>query len=1584
MADNTIDTLNIQIGSSTTQAVRSINNLVKKLDTLNTALGNLDISRLNNFSNSLKSLGSVNFKANGLNAAINAINRLGKSDFSQFDTGKLGEILTEMQKLDAIPDVSPSVSRFTTAIAKLAGTGQYIGNVSKELPNLATGLNNAATKLGSMSEVSASTNAFITSLGKLASAGDKTGKTASQLSTLAQEVLKFFNAMKSAPDISLSTIRMTEALAVLASSGSKVGRATNSVSNSFNTLSSLGSKASTVIHGLTNAFQKFASKAISLGGKAISAIAGIGNASSEAGEKIRRLSNPLSSVTNKLSALYAKGFLAKRALDVLTSPVESAMNYVETLNYFNSAFNQVAEGIDTDEWKKSGIKSAEAYANSFQERAKQLSQKLTGFEISDTGELARTNTASLGLDPEKTMQYQATFAQMASSMGDTSETALKLSNALTMIGADLASVRNMDFEDVWQDMASGLTGMSRAMDKYGINIRNANMQQELYNLGINTSISNLSQADKTILRTIILLNNSKYAWADLSNTINQPANQIRMLQSNFASLGRTIGSLFIPILQTVLPYINAIVIAIQRMFAWIAKLLGIKLSNFVSSTGGISVDTSNIADNMDNANDAIDNANTSAKKLEKTLSVLSFDELNQLNDNSDSGSTSNPSSGSGGGASHLPALDAALDDALSAYQKAWDEAFKKMSNRANEMADAIVNAFKRKDWKGLGKIMADGINWGMQKLYDFINWNNVGPYITKFTSAFTQTFNSLVDNINWDLMGRTVGAGINTIVNTANQLLEGTNFKNLGKKFAEGIMGLSREVDWTNLGNLIGNNFMKSWHIFYGFVSNIKYDEIGINIGNALNGVFEKINFTEIASALTTGINGAFTALASFTATFNWDDFTKNLGDGISKFISDMHWKENGKALGDFLSHLCDALTDALTPNTFRKLGEGIGDFIGQLPWGKLLATAAKLLISGFGDAMSGLWKSGLSGKITAGLTTAFVAVKIADITGIGTLVGKLIGHIGDKIMAKESADIIAEKLSSILGQGTSEATQVLDGLGEAAGTSGGKFASLAKELGPLVGTAGLIVGVGAAAVYATSKIAGMVESMQGGNGVGTTFGNTMDNFIQTLQQRGDIISGSATEIWNLKESLEKEGMTAEEQSAATQKIIDKLGEMGVTSDQAEQAFSSLYQQGLITDDMFDILSESIKTLSDKSTNMAGSLNLSKYSVDELAEVLPKLTTQLGLNSDQQTQLNTALYDMPNASGTAQGAYENIMATAKEMGLNTESVAKIFAETFPDAVQTAKESVSKQTSEIRWNTTRDFNDAAGAVTKATGQMKSTAMSDYEAIHSKATESSQGVTTATATQWGSSAKEVSKNLDSMKQAANLKLGEMQKTVESHFSSQYNTMTKKWEKAAERITGRGQIIDTLDSVLSRKVPAMSKYFTQLANNISKSLNGLYNVGRNAAQELSNGLQSVHIKTPHIYMNSSASASGNSMSYRWDSGVNWYAKGGLFKNASVIGVGEAGQEAVLPLENRKAMKSIADSIMSGYDGNMGLTKDEIMEAVERGVVTALMNNGGFGGSSPEYIMNSIKVNERELARIVTKAQNNTDYRMNPSPVY
>ena len=1551
MADNTIDTLNIQIGSSTTQAVRSINNLVKKLDTLNAAIGNLDMSRLNNFSNSLKSLGSVNFKANGLNAAINAINRLGKSDFSQFDTGKLGEILTEMQKLDAIPDVSPSVSRFTTAIAKLAGTGQYIGNVSKELPNLATGLNNAAAKLGSMSEVSASTNAFITSLGKLASAGDKTGKTANQLSTLAQEVLKFFDVMKSAPDISSSTIRMTEAVAVLASSGSKVGRATSSVSSSLNNLSSVGSKVSSVMHGVANAFQAFASKTISLGGKAVSAIAGIGNASSETGEKIRKLSNPLSSLTNKLSALYAKGFLVKRALEVLSSPVESAMNYVETLNYFNSAFNQVAEGIDTDEWKKSGIKSAEAYANSFQERAKQLSQKLTGFEISDTGELTRTNTASLGLDPEKAMQYQATFAQMSSSMGDTSETALKLSNALTMIGSDLASVRNMDFEDVWEDMASGLTGMSRTMDKYGINIRNANMQQELYNLGINTSISNLSQADKTILRTIILLNNSKYAWGDLANTINQPANQIRMLQSNFASLGRTIGSLFVPILRTVLPYINAIVIALQRMFAYIAKLLGIKLSNFVSSTGGISVDTSNIADDMDNASDSIDTANKNAKKLEKTLSVLSFDELNQLNDNSDSGSTSNPSSGSGnGGLGHIGALDAALDDALSAYQKAWDEAFKKMSNRANKMADAIVNAFKRKDWKGLGKIMADGINWGMQKLYDAINWNNVGPYITKFTSAFTQTFNSLVDNINWNLMGRTVGAGLNTIVNMANQLLEGTDFKNLGKKFAEGVTGFIHEVEWTNFGNMLGNNFMKAWDVFAGFVENLPYNEIGQAVANGLNGIFEKVDFGEIAHALVTGLNGAFDSLAAFTDNFNWDDLVDNITTGIVTFMQEFNWLENGQKLESFIDNLLTSLIDIAEGVDWEAFGHNVGVFLSEIDWGKHLSQ----LLTVIGEVLGGIWEG-------LGTTSAGTFVQAMAVFAIGDKLMPLVDTITKFFTGDTVFGNISKAVQSMLNPAITDAVKTT-------------IPALGTSLGSLVATGGGIALAVGGAVLLTKKLAGLFETMQGGNGMTTQYGGYLHDYATQLTDVANLTNAQSEALWQLIEKDEELGKTHDEMYSD---MVEKLKEYGVSADQAKTALEQYGAQAGVSADFVEGMTNKISALGDGMSEAASKFDTSKISISDLKDEL----YMLSLKSDEfGGSYKTAMDELDNANNggaitNTKDALDKVYTSLKNAGVPLDELNKKLREDFPNAAVATKTAVEQNIVGAQETISSSVAKASKDTKTATSEMTKNATDDFAEIQKQADTYMGNVATTTSMNWGNSSREATVKAREMKVAVSTELGNMDKSVRSHFESQYNIAYVKWENIGRDVSN--YISGTMNSDIGS---ALGSFVDTIRNSFSN----MYDIGYNAMQNLANGMKSVNIQTPHMYMDMTASVNGNKHSYKWNSGVNWYATGGVFTKASVIGVGEAGQEAVLPLENRKAMKSIADSIMSGYDGNMGLTKEEIMEAVERGVVTAMMNNGGFGGSSPEYIMNSIKVNERELARIVTKAQSNTEYRMNPSPAY
>lgn len=1027
---------------------------------------------------------------------------------------------------------------------------------------------------------------------------------------------------------------------------------------------------------------------------------------------------------------------------------------------------------------------------------------------------------------------------------------------------------------------------------------------------------------------------------------NQPANQIRMLQANFASLGRTIGSLFIPILQTVLPYINAIVIALQRMFAYIAKLLGIKLSNFVSSTGGISVDTGDIADNMDNASGAIDNANTSAKKLEKTLSVLAFDQLNQLNDNSDSGSTSNPSSGSGGGASHLPALDAALDDALSAYQKAWDEAFKKMSNRANEMADAIVNAFKRKDWKGLGKIMADGINWGMQKLYDFINWNNVGPYITKFTSAFTQTFNSLVDNINWDLMGRTVGAGINTIVNTANQLLEGTNFKNLGKKFAEGITGLVREVDWTNFGNMLGNNFMKAWDVFTGFVENLPYSEIGQSVATGLNGIFEKVDFGEIAHALATGLNGAFDSLDAFTKTFEWNELVDNITNGIVTFMQEFDWKENGQKLENFINHLLTSLIDIAEGVDWEAFGHNVGVFLSEIDWGKHLAQ----LLTVIGDVLGGIWEG-------LGTTSAGTFVQAMAVFAIGDKLMPLV----DTITKFFTGDTVFGNLSKAVRGMLSPA------ITEAVATT---IPALGTSLGALVATGGGIALAVGGAVLLTKKLAGLFETMQGGNGMTTQYGGYLHDYAAQLTNVANLTNKQSEALWQLIEKDEELGKTHDEMYSD---MVEKLKEYGVSSNQARTALEQYGAQAGVSAEFVEGMTNQISALGEGVSEAASKFDTSKISVDNLKDTLYALSLSSTEFGGNYTTAWNAISEVPYSN--TKDALDAVYTSLKNAGVPLDELDKKLREDFPEATVATKTAVDKNIVGAQQTISSSVGKASKDTQSATNTMAKSATDDFSEIQKQADTYMKGMESTTTSSWGNSSREATLKAREMKNAVSTELGNMDKSVTSHFESQYNIAYRKWESLGRAIS----------SYISRNMNSeIGSSLDGISNTIKNKFGGLYNVGRNAMQELSNGMRSVHISTPHMYMNMNASTSGNRYSYSWDSGVNWYAKGGLFKNASVIGVGEAGQEAVLPLENRKAMKSIADSIMSGYDGNMGLTKDEIMEAVERGVVTALMNNGGFGGSSPEYIMNSIKVNERELARIVTKAQNNTDYRMNPSPAY
>lgn len=176
----------------------------------------------------------------------------------------------------------------------------------------------------------------------------------------------------------------------------------------------------------------------------------------------------------------------------------------------------------------------------------------------------------------------------------------------------------------------------------------------------------------------------------------------------------------------------------------------------------------------------------------------------------------------------------------------------------------------------------------------------------------------------------------------------------------------------------------------------------------------------------------------------------------------------------------------------------------------------------------------------------------------------------------------------------------------------------------------------------------------------------------------------------------------------------------------------------------------------------------------------------------------------------------------------------------------------------------------------------------------------------------------------------------------------------------------------------------------------------IGRNVVQGFWNGIKEVwdrfsmwwknlelqpfKIKTPHLswtsqpasgWISNVLSALGLPTSIpKLD--VNWYAQGGVFDKASLIGVGEAGKEAVVPLErNTEWIGKIASQLDRQMGGSSHMASDledangVVVEAIfsaTADIVKAISKNNGGGQSGSidiERIARDVTSWQRRAAR-------------------
>lgn len=604
MSDMTVESLQLEVEASSSQAATSIENLATTLGKLKNATKGLGLNGVS------KQLGT-------LNTTLNSVNTTNADNLNKLANGI--RTLSSCGNLKLSSSVATQITNLGNAVRSLDNTN------FTALSSLATAL----TPLSNMGK--ANLNSFISQLQRLPQAVQALNGV--DVGSLSAKIRELVSAL--APLSQMGKNNLTSFVTQL----KKLPEAVIAL-QSVN-ISQLASQ----IQQLANAFAPLATQMQS-----------IANGFSALPTRLQRLiqqTNRLSTANGRASMsyinLWAKARMAynvvRNGARIIASWITESNSYIENLNLFTASMGE--------------------YAAEAQKYAEQV------------GEV-------LGIDPGEWMRNQGVFNTIISGFGVASDKAYLMSKNLTQLGYDLSSFFNISFEDAMQKLQSGISGELEPLRRLGYDLSVARLQQEALNLGIEKSVSSMTQAEKSQLRYYAIMTQVTVAQGDMARTLNAPANQLRVLQAQVTQCARALGNIFIPALNAVLPYAIALAKVLRMVASAIASFFGFTLPEVDYS--GISAGSSavgDLADNADSAAGGLGDASKAAKKLKNNL--LGIDELNIISDDS----SSSTGSGSGSGAGGLGGSDLGID--LPTYDFLGDAVASKV--------DEIIQ--KWKDWLGL-------------------------------------------------------------------------------------------------------------------------------------------------------------------------------------------------------------------------------------------------------------------------------------------------------------------------------------------------------------------------------------------------------------------------------------------------------------------------------------------------------------------------------------------------------------------------------------------------------------------------------------------------------------------------------------------------------------------------------------------------------------------------------------------------------------------------------------------------------------------------------------------------------------------
>lgn len=785
-------------------------------------------------------------------------------------------------------------------------------------------------------------------------------------------------------------------------------------------------------------------------------------------------------------------------------------------------------------------------------------------------------------------------------------------------------------------------------------------------------------------------------------------------------------------------------------------------------------------------------------------------------------------------------------------------------NTALQVLNTFGSQFR---WSEFGNSLASSVN----TFFSSFNWNLSASTFSTFING---VFNALLaavgtGGIQWG----NIGAQISSYVR---QALAGINWETAYQAVKEFGYGLARFMNrlldvstFSRLGETLGKTVRIVIGLVKEWVTAADFKSWGASLGAALNSFFNNIDFAEIGVTLDTFISKLVDFLVGLVDSGAFETFGEKLGQALQQVQWETHLASAGEAIVKALGDVLTGLASTPAGRFIEAFGAAL---IAVKLAGKLFSFVDDIATLLGGDRNTRILKEAmekiLGGAVGGAAETAAkkVGPLVKAIQEIGDVLDKTSTHIGSFAgvlleLAVPIAAIIAaldllkynfvdlptmvhdtfEKISS--DQGIGKVREIL----QSAATW---LETFSKNLPGVAGPA-----VMAAFAALIGKVADLFDSEKNANDELSNMGTIIDTLKPLLTDE----LGQA--LFQVKEDLEDSNASTD---VWAQTLSQFFIDAQVGADALETAYRNIGGSINTTTEEQKLMETVIQNVRDSEATMAAETQQHASEIENSYNTLKDALTNLqqaGIIPSEQ-HMEALLLTLDKSATSGDGAKEmlnNLLTEMENLSLPTEELIEIIGTNFPEAMQaastsaggmttavdsmvseaqvafetgsgsmtkyaedtenslsSAEASVETHSANINNALSTNLSEAEGNVSKSTSQMEKDVTGAMPSIDSATSKTMDAVGTTTLENWRRSSNAVVENIDAMKHATSVKLGEVVKNVETNSKNIYNHLVENFQKASDKI---GTILSSMQSNLTTNFDGIIKKYDEVGTSIEK---------------------------------------------------------------------------------------------------------------------------------------------------------------------